>query len=92
MALPFTILSTLLGAGINATAFGGVSLGFSMLRNNDGKEHKRHDLAMKQPQRACNKWNEDRMGQLHFINKRLHEKNEAKTYINNADDAVLEYY
>ena len=32
------------------------------------------------------------MGQLHFINKRLHEKNEAKTYINNADDAVLEYY
>ena len=45
MALLFTILSTLLGAGINATVFGGVSLGFSMLRNDGGKEHKRHDLA-----------------------------------------------
>ena len=28
---------------------------------------------------------------LDFINKRLPEKNEAKVYINNVDDAVLEY-
>ena len=43
MALLFKILSTLLGAGINTTAFGDVSLGFSMLRNDAAKERKRHD-------------------------------------------------
>ena len=29
---------------------------------------------------------------LDFINKRLHEKNEARAYINNVDEAILEYY
>ena len=41
MALLFTILSTPLDAGINATAFVGVSLGFRMLRNDGEKERKR---------------------------------------------------
>ena len=29
------------------------------------------------------------MKQLDFINKKLHEKKEAKEYINNVDDAML---
>ena len=29
---------------------------------------------------------------LDFINKRLREKNEARAYINNVDDTMLEYY
>ena len=29
---------------------------------------------------------------LDFINKRLREKNEARVYINNVDEAMLEYY
>ena len=32
------------------------------------------------------------MKRLDFINKRLREKNEAKTYINNVYKAMLEYY
>ena len=32
------------------------------------------------------------MKRLDFINKRLREKNEAGTYINNVDEAMLEYY
>ena len=36
--------------------------------------------------------NKDRMKRLDFINKRLHEKNEARAYANNADEAMLEYY
>ena len=32
------------------------------------------------------------MRRLDFINKILREKNEAKTYINNVDEAMLEYY
>ena len=51
MALLFTILR----AGINATAFGGVSLGFSMLRHDGGKERKRYDLAEEHLQRARDK-------------------------------------
>ena len=32
------------------------------------------------------------MKRLDFINKRLREKNEARAYINNVDEAMLEYY
>ena len=32
------------------------------------------------------------MTQLDFINQRLHQKNKAKVYINNADGAMVEYY
>ena len=74
MALLFTVLSTLFGAGFNALAFGGVSLGFSVLRDNGGKERKRRDLAEEKLQRARDKWNEDQMKRLDFINKRLREK------------------
>ena len=32
------------------------------------------------------------MRRLDFINKRLREKNETRAYINNVDEAMLEYY
>ena len=32
------------------------------------------------------------MKRLDFMNKRLREKNEARTHINNVDKAMLEYY
>ena len=32
------------------------------------------------------------MKRLDFINKRLREKNEARAYINNVNEAMLEYY
>ena len=32
------------------------------------------------------------MKRLDFINKRLCEKNESRAYINNVDEAMLEYY
>ena len=76
----------------NATAFGGASLGFSVVIDDGVKERKRHDLAQENFQRARDKWNENRMKRLDFITKRLREKNEARAYINNADEAMLEYY
>ena len=72
--------------------FGGANLGFSMLRNDGGSKHKRHYLAEEKFQRARDKWNEDRMKWLDFIDKRLHEQNKARAYINNVDEAVVEYY
>ena len=91
-SLLFTLASTLFSAGINAVAFTGASAGFSMLRNDGEKERKGHDLEEEQFQRAMDKWNENRMKRLDFINKRLREQNKARAYINNVDDAMLEYY
>ena len=56
------------------------------------EERKRHDLALEKPQRARDKWNKDRMKRLDFMNKRLREKNQAKVYIKNVDEAMVEYY
>ena len=41
---------------------------------------------------ARDEWNEGRMKRLDFINKRLREKNEERSYINNTDEALVEYY
>ena len=56
------------------------------------EECKRHDLAIERLQRARDEWNEGRMKWLDFINKRLHEKNEERAYINNVDESMVEYY
>ena len=92
MALLFTILSGIFSSVFSATVFGGTNLVFSMLTDHGAKERKRHDLPLENLQRARNKWNEDRMKRLDFIYKILREKNEARTYINNFDEVMLEYY
>ena len=80
------------GAVVNVLAFSGTYFVFNRLRDRGAEERKRHDLAEEQLQMARDKWNEDRMKRLDFINKRLHEKNEAWAYINNVDEAMLDYY
>ena len=61
-----------------------------MLTDDGAKERKRHDLTEEKLQRARDKWNEDRMKRLGFIIKRIRENNEARAYINNVDEAMLE--
>ena len=56
------------------------------------EECKRHDLAIERLQRARDEWKEDLMKWLDFINKRLCKKNEERAYINNIDEAMVEYY
>ena len=65
---------------------------FRRLADHGTEERKRHDLALEKLQRARDEWNKDRMKRLNFMNKRLREKNEARTYINNVDEAMFEYY
>ena len=55
-----SLLFTVSGAVVNALAFSGTNLVFSRLTDHSGEEHKRHDLALKNLQRARYKWNEDR--------------------------------
>ena len=54
--------------------FSGTNFLFSKLTDHGEKELKRHDLALELLQKARDKWNEDRMKRIGFINKRLREK------------------
>ena len=76
---------------VNALAFSGTNFVFSRLEDHGAEERKRHDLALKQLQRARDEWNRDRMKRLDLINKRLRERNEERAYIKNVDKAMLEY-
>ena len=87
-----SLLFTVGGAVVNALVFSGSHFVFSRFTDHGAEERKRHDLALEKLQRARDEWNRDRMKRLDFINKRLREKNEARTYINSVDEAMLEYY
>ena len=87
-----SLLNTITGAVVNALVFSGTYFIFSRLTDHGEEERKRHDLALEKLQRARDEWNKDGMKRLDFINKRLREKNEARAYINNVDEAMLEYY
>ena len=86
-----SLLFTIGGAVVNALAFSGTNFVVSTFTDHGAKERKRYDLAEEELQKASNKWNEDRMKRLDFINKRLREKNEAKAYNNNVDESVVKY-
>ena len=81
------------GAVVNTAVIGGDNLAFSMLRDHGAEEErKRHDLAEEQLQEARYKLNKDRMVRLYFINKKLREQNKARAYVNDTNEAILEYY
>ena len=77
---------------MNALAFIGTNFFFNKLTDHDEKERKRHNLALEKLQGGSNKWNENRMKRLDFMNKMLRKKNETRVYISNVDKAMLEYY
>ena len=85
-------LFTIGGAVVNALAFSGTNFVFSRLTDHGAEERKRHDLELQKLQRARHQWNRDLMKRLDLINKRLRERNEARAYIKNIDEAMLEYY
>ena len=87
-----SLLFTVGGAVINALAFSSTSFVFSRLTDHGAEEGKIHDLALEKLQRGRDEWNRDRMKCLDFMNTRLHEKNEARTYISNVDEAMIEYH
>ena len=87
-----TLLFTIGGAVVNALAFSGTNFVFSRLTDHGEEERKRHNLALEKLQKAKDEWNKDRMKRLDLINKRLREQNKARAYINNVDQAMVEYY
>ena len=87
-----SLLFSVGGAVVNPLAFTQTNFVFSRLTDHSAEGRKRHDLALEKLQTARDKWNRDRMKRLDFMNKRLREKSEARTYINNVDEAILKYY
>ena len=79
-------------AAVNALAFSGANYIFAKFSDHGEAEQKRHDIALEDLQRDRDKWNQDRLKRLDFINKRLRDKKEARDYIGNLDSAMLEYY
>ena len=79
-------------AAVNALASSGTNYIFSKFCDHGEAERKRHDIALEDLQRDRDKWNQERMERLDFINKRLRDKKEARDYIGNLDSAMLEYY
>ena len=73
-----SLLFTIGGAVVNALAFSGTNFVFSRLTDHGAKERKRHDLAEEKLQMTRDKWNEDQMKRLDFMNKRLREKQRSK--------------
>ena len=49
-------------------------------------------MAIEDLERDRDKWNQDRLKRLDFINKGLRDKKEARDYIGNLNSAMLEYY
>ena len=82
-----SVLLTIGGAVVNALAFSGTNFVFSSLT-----DHCAEYLSLEKLQRERDEWNRDRMKRLDLIKKRLREKNEARDYIKNVDEAMLEYY
>ena len=73
-----SVLFTIGGAVVNALAFSHTNFVFSRLTDHGAEERKRYDLVEEKLQRPRDKWSEDQMKRLDFMNKRLREKNEAK--------------
>ena len=65
---------------------------FSSLADHRAEERRQHDLALEKLQKARDDWNRDRMKCLDLINNRLRKRNEARAYIKNVDEGMLEYY
>ena len=87
-----SILFTIGGAVLNALGFSGTNFVFSRFTDHGAKERKRHNLALEKLGKTRDEWNRDRIKRLDLINKRLRERNEARAYIKNADEAMIEYY
>ena len=87
-----SLLFTIGGAVVNALAFSGTNFVFSRRTDHAAEERKRHELVLEKLQKARDEWNRDQMERIDLINKRLRKRNEARAYIKNVDEAMLEYY
>ena len=85
--------AVIVGAAIvNAVAFTtGNALYDKFGRGDSSVERKRHDIAIENQQKALAEWNKKRAETLDWINKKVTEKNDARSEFDDVDIA-LEFY
>ena len=66
-------------AAVNALAFSGTNYIFSKFSDHGEAERKRHDIALEDLQRDRDKWNQECMEKLYFINKDSEIKRRQET-------------
>ena len=60
-------------AAVNALAFSGKNYLFSKFSDHGEAERKRNDIALEDLQRDRDKWNQEHLKRLDFINKKLRD-------------------
>ena len=78
------------GALVNALAFTGSNYLFSSLSGSE--ERKRHNLAAEKLQHDRDKWNQERLQRIDYINDRLKRQEHAERTFASVDDAMRKYY
>ena len=74
---------------MNALDFSSTKFLFGKIYDHAEKEHKKHDSALKKIQKVRDKRNTDRIKRLDFFYKMLRERNDGKTF---DDEAMLKHY
>ena len=83
------ILMIIFGARLTGLVFVRTNYAFSKSGRGDAEaEHKLSDLVDEKRQEPKDKWNEDSKKRRGFINQKLRQKSEARTYIKNVDEAI----
>ena len=78
------------GAVTNALAFTGSNYLFNSLSSSE--ERKRHNLAMEKLEHDRDKWNQDRLQRIDYINDQLKRQEHAERTFASVDDAMRKYY
>jgi hypothetical protein len=84
------MVSVVATALVNAFAFTGSSFLFRLIGSD--AERERHDKAIENLQNDRDQWNEQRLKQLDYVNKKLVEEANSEHQYNNVNDALQEYY
>ena len=78
------------GAVTNALAFTGSNYRFSSLSSSE--ERKRHNLATEKLEHNRDKWNQERLQRIDYINDQLKRQEHAERTFASVDDAMRKYY
>lgn len=78
------------GAVVNALAFTGSNFLFSLI--NGDAERKRHDLALEGLQKSRDVWNQKRLDNIDYANRRLREQANSEKTFTQISKAAAEYY
>ena len=81
------------GALINAPAFSGSNFLFSSLsKGSIDKERKRHDIAIKDLQRAQIEWAKRRQERLDYINSQIVKERKAEKRFTDLNSTIRQYF